>query len=195
MKNVQTMIGAAMVCALVAMPFAGYAQDGQPGIVFVDMESVFTNYYKTKDAEAQLKEQAEEIKAERQKLVGELEKLQGQYGALRTQAQSPALKDEVRAVRRAEAEDKLLEVKDAESRVRRLEESAQRRMDEQSRRARTRLVEEISVIIREHATARGYAAIIDSSGNTLNGLPSVVFYNPKFDITAEIISLINSRKR
>lgn len=171
------------------------AQDLQTGIVFVDMESVFTNYYKTRDAEAQLKEQADEIKAERKTLIEKLEKLQEQLSGLRSQAQSTALKDDVRSAKRAEAEDKLLEIKDEETKIRRLEESAQRRMDEQSRRARTRLVEEINGVIRTHAATRGYLAIIDSSGNTLNGLPSVVYFNPKNDVTDEIIALINGNNR
>ena len=170
-----------------------YAQEAQGSVVFVDMDSVFTNYYKTKDAEAQLKEQADEIKAERETLIANAEKLRTAYNALRNQAQSTALNEEARTVKRAEAEDKLLEVKDAESKVRRLEESAQRRIEEQSRRARTRLVDEMNAVIREHAAARGYLAIIDTSGNTLNGLPPVIYYNPRYDITAEIIALVNKK--
>ncbi len=170
------------------------AQDGQGSIVFVDLDSVFTNYYKTRDAEAQLKEQADEIKAERKTLVDSLEKLQDQYNALRSQAQSTALNEDARAVKRGEAEEKLMEVKDAETKVRRMEETAQRRMDEQSRRARTRLLAEINEIIRDHARARGYIAIIDTSGDTLNGVPPVVYFAPKFDVTAEIITVINARK-
>lgn len=170
------------------------AQEAQGGIVFVDMDSVFTNYYKTKDAEAQLKEQADEIKAEREALVAQAEKLREQYNTLRNQAQSSALNEDARTLKRAAAEDKLLELKDAETKVRRLEESAQRRIEEQSRRARKRLVDEINVVIREHAATRGYMAIIDTSGSTLNGLPSVIYYNPRYDVTAEIIALVNKRR-
>lgn len=171
------------------------AQDAAPAIMFVNLDSVFTNYYKTKDAEAQLKEQADEVKAERKQLIDNLDKLKESYNNLKNQAQSPALNDDARNAKRAEAEDKLLEVRDAENKIRRLEESAQRRIDEQSRRARMQLVTEINEVVSAHAISRGYHAIIDSSGNSLNGVPTVVFYNPKYDITAEIIAVVNAKKK
>lgn len=169
------------------------AQDLRNGIVFVDLDAVFTNYYKTRAAEAQLKEQADEIKDERKALIDQLEDLQAEYQAIRSQAQSSALNEEAQNQKRAQAEEKLIEVRDMESKIRRLEESAQRRMDDQSRRARKRLVEEINEIVREHALAKGYMAIIDRSGESLNGVPTVVYYNPELDVTSEIIGIINNR--
>ncbi|HMP97283.1 MAG TPA: OmpH family outer membrane protein [Kiritimatiellia bacterium] len=188
------MMMAVLVAGCAAFGPAVNAQEVQSGIVFVDLDSVFTNYHKTRAAEAQLKEQADEIKAERKVLIEQLEKAQADYQALRTQAQSTALNEDARNQRRAEAEEKLIEVRDMETKIRRLEETAQRRIDEQSRRARKRLVDEINGIIREYAMTRGYQAIIDTSGESLNGVPTVVFYNPKFDITSEIITLVNSKR-
>lgn len=193
----RTMMLAAVLImtGLMFSPSPAYAQDDAPMIMFVDLDSVFTNYYKTRDAESQLKEQADEIKAERKSLIESLDSLKEQYNNLKNQAQSPALNDEARNAKRAEAEDKLLEVRDAENKVRRMEESGQRRMDEQSRRARTQLIKEINEIVQDHALTRGYHAIIDRSGNSFNGVPTVVFYNPKYDITAEIISVVNAKKK
>lgn len=171
------------------------AQDVQsPSIVFVDLDSVFTNYNKTKTAEAQLKEQADEIKSERSAMIQQFEQVEADYKALRAQAQNTALSEDARNQKRAEAEDKLIEVRDAESKIRRLEESAQRKIEEQSRRARKRLVDEINVIVREYALTKNYTAIIDVSGESLNGVPTVVFYNPNLDITAEVISMVNNKQ-
>ena len=175
-----------------AWPAALFAQENS--LAFVDLDSVFTNYHKTKLAEAQLKEQADELKAERKDLIAKFEEIQGQYQALRTQAQSTALNEDARNLKRSAAEEKLIEVRDMESKIRRLEESAQRKIDEQSRRARKRLVEEINQIVREHAIKKGYTAIIDTSGESLNGVPTVVYYNTQLDITEEIIALVNAGK-
>ncbi len=172
-----------------------HAQERQGEIMFINLDSVFTNYYKTKDAEAELKVQSYEFMEERQQKISELETLQGDYEALRGQAQSAALNEEARGAKRAEAEDKLLEMRSLENDIRQREQAAQRRMDEQSRRVRTRLIGEINEIIQNHALTRGYHAIIDYSGNSLNGVPTVVFYNPKYDITAEIIGMLNARRR
>lgn len=180
--------------AYLAMPVASFAQGARTDIVFINLDSVFTNYTKTKVAEAQLKEQADEIKAERKELIAQLDGLRSQYEALRAQAQSTALNEDARALKRSEAEEKLIELRDMESKVRRLEESAQRKMDDQSKRARKRLVDELNVIINKYAEDKNLTAIIDTSGESLNGVPTVVFYKPELDITAEIIALVNAAK-
>lgn len=182
------------VSAAVLAPSASAQEAAVPAVVFVDLDSVFTNYYKTKTAEAQLKEQADEIKTERAALIKQFETVEADYKALRGQAQNTALSEDARNLKRAEAEDKLIEVRDMEGKIRRLEESAQRKIDEQSRRARKRLVDEINGIIREYALTRNYTAIIDISGESLNGVPTVVYYNPNLDITAELIELVNSKE-
>jgi outer membrane protein len=179
---------------LAAAPVVSQAQMDKVSMAFVDLDSVFTNYHKTKLAESQLKTQADEIKAERKDLITQFEKMQADYQVVRSQAQNTALNDDARTAKRAEAEDKLIEVRDMEGKIRRLEESAQRRIDEQSRRARKRLVDEINEIIRGFALSRGYTAIIDTSGESLNGVPTVVFYNPNLDITAELIALVNAQQ-
>jgi outer membrane protein len=187
-------LAAMAMSAAVFAPSASAQEAAVPSVVFVDLDSVFTNYHKTKTAEAQLKEQADEIKAERAGLIKQFEIVEADYKALRGQAQNTALSEDARNLKRAEAEDKLIEVRDMEGKIRRLEESAQRKIDEQSRRARKRLVDEINGIIREYALTRNYTAIIDISGESLNGVPTVVYYNPNLDITAELIELVNSKE-
>jgi len=195
MKVSHLFVMAALAVGFAASATPTYAQEAAtPSIVFVDLDSVFTNYHKTKTAEAQLKEQADEIKAERATLVKQFEKVEAEYKALRGQAQNTALSEDARNLKRAEAEDKLIEVRDMEGKIRRLEESAQRKIDEQSRRARKRLVEEINGMIRTYALTRNYTAIIDISGESLNGVPTVVYYNPNLDITAELIALVNRKE-
>jgi len=173
-------------------PISVQAQE-QTSIVFINLDSVFTNYNKTKLAEAQLKDQADEIKSERKALIDQLDEIQTQYQSLRSQAQSSALNEEARNLKRTEAEEKLIEVRDMEGKIRRLEESAQRKIDDQSRRARKRLVEEINVVVRDYASTKNYTAIIDTSGESLNGVPTIVYYNPKLDITSEILNLVNAK--
>lgn len=194
MRMNRVVLSMALLVLPCVVPATVKAQEMNSSIVFINLDSVFTNYHKTKLAEAQLKDQADEIKSERKGLIDQLDEIQRQYQTLRTQAQSTALNDDARNQKRAEAEEKLIEVRDMESKIRRLEESAQRKIDDQSRRARKRLVEEINEVIKGFASTRGYTAIIDMSGESLNGVPTVVYYNPKLDITEEVIALVNAGK-
>ncbi len=167
-------------------------QDGR--FAFVDMDKVFTEFYKTKLADAQLKDQAEEYKADRKKMVDAFQKLQSDFDALREESNNTALNEDTRNEKRGAAEEKLVEIREQESKIRRYDESRQKQLDEQSRRMRTRLVDEIKQAIQAYAQSAGFFAVLDSSGNSLNGVGLVVYSDSKADITPAIIDALNKGK-
>jgi outer membrane protein len=173
---------------------AGLAQAQETKFAFVDLDKAFNEFYKTKLADAQLKTQAEEFKAERKKLVDDFKKLQEGFDKLREEAQNTALNEDVRSGKKAEAEEKLVEIREQESKIRRFDESRQKQLDEQSRRMRNRLVEEIQETVTKLARERGYTSVLDASGENLNGVPTVLYFEPKADITIELITLLNKGK-
>lgn len=173
---------------------AGMAQGQEVKFAFVDLDKAFNEFYKTKLADAQLKTQAEEFKTERKKLVDDFKKLQEGFDKLREEAQNTALNEDVRSAKKAEAEEKLVEIREQESKIRRFDESRQKQLDEQSRRMRNRLVEEIQEVVRAYARKDNVLAVIDSSANSLNGVPLVVYSDPKRDITAAVIDELNKGK-
>lgn len=173
---------------------AGAQSTLTPGLVYVDLDKVFEEFYKTKLADGQLKEQADQYREERTKMVDDFKKLQDDFKAARDEAQDTALSEEARNARRAAAEEKLVELRETENKIRRFEESRRRQLDEQTRRVRTKLVDEIKETIAKLARERNYTAVIDASGENLNGVSTVLYYEPKADITAELITLLNKGK-
>lgn len=185
MKHIPLLAAALLAAAVLSAP----AQEQRTA--FIDLDKAFNEFYKTKLADAQLKEQAEEFKAERKKHVDEFKKLQADFDAAREEAQNTALTEEVRATKKEQAEEKLVEIREQESRIRRFDESRQKQLDEQSKRMRTRLVEEIQEIVRAYAKEQGYTAILDSSGSSLNGVGVVIYSDPRLDVTATVIERLN----
>ena len=182
----------ALAIMLAGLAVTARAQDVR--IAFVDMDKTFTEYYKTKLADAQLKDQAEEFKTERKKMVDSFQKLQADFDSMREESQNTALNEDVRNDKRAAAEEKLVEIREQESKIRRYDESRQKQLDEQSRRMRNRLVDEIKVVIKSYSQSAGYTAVLDSSGNSMNGVGLVIYSDVKFDITSNIIDLLNKGK-
>jgi outer membrane protein len=180
-----------MVGLLAALAVPAQAQVVSAGIVFADLESVFTNFYKTRTANDQLQDQIAEMRSERETMIANYEALQEAYQATRDRALSTALNEDTRAGLRREAEEKLVEVRDQETRIRRFDEMSQKRLDEQSLRMRRRLLEEINEKIAAFAKEKGYQAILDTSGLTMNGVPPVVYVDPRHDITALLIAMLN----
>lgn len=192
MKRAVMMVAAlAMAASWFAAP-AVAAEDRR--IVFVDLDKVFNEFYKTKLADAQLKQQAEEFKEERKSLVTEFKAMQDEFNKARDEAQNTALSEDVRNQKRAAAEEKLVEIREQESKIRRFDESRQKQLDEQSRRMRKRLVEEIQEVVSTYSRQQGFTAVLDSSGDSLNGVPIMVYTDTRDDVTAPVIELLNKGK-
>jgi outer membrane protein len=167
----------------------------EQSVVFINLDRAFNEFYKTKLADTQLKQQADEFNDERKSLVADYEKLQKEFGLIRDEAQNTALSDDVRTEKRNLAEEKLVEVRDYESRIRRFDDSRRKQLDDQSRRMRKRIVEEIQQIVKDYAQTQGYQAVIDSSGQSLNGVEIILYTDPKIDITDTVLGLLNKGKR
>ncbi len=181
--------------ACIAMLACSSAWAAEQPTVFINLDRAFNEFYKTKLADTQLKEQADEFNGERKTLVSDYEKLQKDFAAIRDEAQNSALSDDVRAEKRNLAEEKLVELRDYESRIRRFDDSRRKQLDDQSRRMRKRIVEEIQLIVKDYAQKQGYLAVIDSSGQSLNGVEMIVYADPKIDITDTILGMLNKGKQ
>ena len=127
-------------------------------------------------------------------MVDDFKKLQDDFKTIRDESQNTALSEEARNTRRSEAEEKLVELRESENKIRRFEESRRRQLDEQTRRVRTKLVDEIKETLAVHAREKGYTAVLDASGENLNGVSTVLYYDSKADITDALISLLNKGK-
>ena len=184
------MTGRALLAGLwLAGAAAGWAAESR--IVFINMDRAFSEFYKTKLADTQLKEQSGQVLAERKKLTDEYEALQPVCSKLREEAQNTALSEDVRAQKRNAYEEKLVEIRDFEAKIKRFDDTRRKQLDDQSRRMRKRIVDEIMETIQIFARNQMYTAVLDTSGQSLNGVPNVLFVEPRVDITAEVIAALN----
>jgi Skp family chaperone for outer membrane proteins len=167
------------------------AQFADGRIVFVDLDRVFTEFYKTKLADQQLQDMATEFNDERAALVEEYEALNETFNAAREQSQDTALSEEARNRSRSEAEELLIEIRDFESRIQRFDQSRRKQLDEQGRRMRGRIVEEIQDEIERYARTQGYQAVIDSSGQSANAVSLVLYADSRVDISDAMLEILN----
>ena len=189
MKKISS-VGLILMLALCLLPAAGSFAAEQT-IVFVDMNKLFDGFYKTKVADGKLNERADEFNDERKGIVDDAKKLEDEFNALREDAQNTALSSEVREQKRNQAEDKLIEIREYESKLRRFDESRKKQLDDQSRRMRKDIVEEIRTAIQTYARSQGVSAVLDSSGQSLNGVEQVLYTDGKVDITEGVLDLLN----
>ena len=163
-------------------------------IVFIDLDRCFNEFYKTKLADTQLKEQANEYNDERKEMVDRYQAMQDEFNLLKEASGNTALAESVRDEKRTDAEDKLVEMREQQARIRRFDDSRKRQIEEQGLRMRKRIVEEMRERVVQYARSQGYAAIIDSSGQSLNGVPLILYAEERYDITESMLQLLNKGK-
>ena len=160
-------------------------------MVFVNLNRVFEEYHKTEMANKQLKAQADEFSAERSGKIKEFEELQAAFDAARDDSQNPALSAEARDAKRDEAEEKLIEIRRKEKEIRKYEETRKKQLMDTERRVRNRIVGEIRDAIKAYAIEQAYSAVIDSSGQSLNAVESIVYHDARLEITDKIREILN----
>ena len=168
---------------------SGFCADQKFAVV--DMEKLFQSYYKTKIADADIKKQAEVFKDYSDKLNESLLKLQDEFKEMRDAAQNIALSEAERENKRVAAQDKYRQLKEKEAELKQYNSEKQGMLKDIYEEKRNGLLKEISETIKRYCLPLGITIVLDSSGKTLNNIPSIVYRIPELDITEIILKEIN----
>lgn len=178
---------------LAALAVGSTALQAQPALklIVVDMAKVFDSHYKSeeanakfKDAEQKAREQAEELNKQGQALVEE-------YKELAEQAKNALLTPEARTKAEGDAQKKLDEIRRKQEEVQSFRVQTERSLQQRIKTHRDLLLEEISKSVAEIAKKQGATLVLDKSGPTLFGIPAVIYADPAYDITEQVIAEVN----
>ena len=165
----------------------------QGRIATVDLRKLFDNYWKTKQADAALKDRAADIEKEHKNMLEDWKKAKEDYQTLLGEANNQTLSLEEREKRKKSAEDKFKQLKDSEDAITQYERSGQiTTLDEQKKRMRDSIVDEIRTTVNGKAKAAGYALVIDTASESANNTPVVLYSNNENDLTETVLSQLNA---
>lgn len=165
---------------------------GQGKIAIVDLRKVFDDYYKTKAADAQLKDQAADLAKESKAYMEQYQKASEDYKKLLDEANNQAVSQDEREKRKKAAEGKLVEIKELETTIRQFENTARTTLEEKKRQMREKILGAIRDIINAKAKTSGYALVIDTAAESVNQTPVVMYNNGDNDITAAVLQELNA---
>ena len=165
---------------------------GQGRLATIDLRKVFDSYWKTKQADAALKDRAADIEKEHKSMLDDWKKAKDDYQALLTEANNQTLSLEERDKRKKSAEDKFKTIKDSEDAITQYERQARTTLDEQKKRMRDSILEEIRTTINGKAKAAGYMLVVDTAGETVNNTPVVLYSDNENDMTEAVLSQLNA---
>ena len=160
-------------------------------IAFVDMQKLFTSFYKTQLAQDQVRQQADEMQLEQDIMMSNIEEIRQEIEDLRTDSRDSMLSLEMRSNKRVLLEEKLIELQTLEQEMTEYEALRRKQIDEQNTRMTKKLFDEIQEKIVTYSREHGYVAVIDQSAQSRIGIAVIVYVDPLIDITEGVLKELN----
>jgi outer membrane protein len=164
----------------------------QTKIATVDLGYAFTNYFKTKLAQASIQDRAAQFDKDDKSMKDDFTKASDEYKQLLEQANDQAISGDERDRRKQAAADKLKQLEERRTAITQYENQAQATLNEQRQRMREKILADIQDVVNAKAKAGGYALVIDKSAQAAS-LTSVLVYSvPEIDLTADVLKQLNA---
>jgi outer membrane protein len=181
-----TLTLAAAFCSIAATPALAQMKVG-----IVDMNKVFTSYYKTKDAEARLNEARAQAKTD---LDGRLESLKSnmeEINKLEADATKPELSADKKQAAARSREEKINEVRNLDREIGEFRQTRERQLQEQFMRMRGDIVQDIMKVVDARVKSEGFDLVFDKSGQGISQVPVVLYSAPSMEFSDSIIAELN----
>ncbi|MSU69024.1 MAG: OmpH family outer membrane protein [Opitutaceae bacterium] len=186
-KSIQTLITLAAFGAL------SLAANAQPAfkLMVVDMAKLYDGHYKTVEQNAKI--QADDAKAQEEvdKMNKEGNTLVEEYKGLNDQSNNPTLTAEAKGKAQNEAQKKLEGIQTKQREVQGFIQNTRNSLSQRLNTFRSLMLEEISKIATVIAKAKGGTVLLDKAGPTGIGISSLVYADPGYDITDDVMKEIN----
>lgn len=194
MNNMKNTIVAFVAMSFVALGLVASAQVPAGRIVTVDLNKVFTDYYKTPIASGKIKDTAESFNKELNEMVDNYKKEIEDLNKLREDQDKPEYTAEVRDQKRKAVSEKLADTQKVQRDIDDYRTGHGKILQEQQLRMRQTILKEIQDVIDKESRDAGYQLVLDKSGNTANAVPTVLFSQDSLEITDDIIKVLNKNQ-
>ncbi|MBO93950.1 MAG: hypothetical protein CMI32_03510 [Opitutales bacterium] len=170
------------------LPVLLTAQTTPRNIGVVDVTKVFDEYYKVKIAKERMAKSQKIFREEMEIFQTELKKLVNEFNDLQIKLKNPSLDTEAL---RKQAKDKLKVIRDKEADVKQYQDRTRATLQQRERNLLVQHTGEIRSAITKVASARKLDLIFNSTDPQFT-LGFVLFAKPTFDVTADIIAIVNA---
>jgi outer membrane protein len=186
-----------LLCTVLSLClFGGFVSTShaQVKIGTVDMNKIFSSYYKTKDAESRINDARNSAKQELDERMDTYKKDLDDINKLNDDISKPALSAEAKVAKQKERDDKIQETKTLEQEITEFRQEREKQLQEQAVRMRNGIVDEITKLVLDKVKEENYDIVLDRSGMSLNGVPILVYAKDGLDFSDDIIVQLNKNK-
>ena len=157
----------------------------------VDMNKVFSEYYKTKDAQTKY---AEAEKAANDDLNGRVEVLKKsmqEISQINAEIEKPELSKEARDAKQKDQQAKVAAARTLDREIADFRTAKQKSLQDQFLRMRKDIVEDIMQTVNALVKAKAYDIVFDKSGLSAGAVPVVLFSRDDLDFSQDVITALN----
>jgi Skp family chaperone for outer membrane proteins len=185
-KSIRTLLVAASFCAIAPLAQA------QLKVGIIDMNGVFTSYYKTKDAEQQLNQQRAAAKKLFDDRLDTLKKSMDEINKLNGEIEQPELSKDAKDAKVKIRDQKVAEARSLDKDISDFKGSKERALQEQFLRMRKDIIDDIMKVVTAKVSEAGYDLVLDKSGLSMGQVPVVIYSRDDMDFSKDIIAKLNA---
>jgi Skp family chaperone for outer membrane proteins len=178
------------ICALAATAGA----QSELKIITVNLGKALGEYYKTQQA-------VEKLSADQNQAMAKIDEMQiagsalvEQYKEMEEQSKNIALTESAREKAKEDAQKKGEEIQAKQNELQQFSTNAQRMLDQQRQTHQTLMLDEIQKVVDALAYERGVTLVLDVSGASSIGAPVVLYSSAAYDITDDVLAILNKDK-
>ena len=159
---------------------------------YVNMETVFNEYYKTVNENINVENLRKQYLDGFNLLKDEFQASLAEYQKASADADNALLSDEVRENARNKAALLQNRLQQKQEEVMRYRQDGLGEIEGRQQQIVEKLAEELVEQVRKYAEAQGYTTVLEVSGKSLNRVPLVLSYPKEQEITDAVVKLVNA---
>ncbi|HAT59164.1 MAG TPA: hypothetical protein DCS60_00135 [Opitutae bacterium] len=192
MKSMKTFISSLTLLAMTGLgPVLAQAETV---ILTISVNGAAEQYYKVQEFLETIQATQEQAQERVASINEEGKTLEQEYQELVEQAGSDILTEQARNDAKEDARVKYQEIAQKQNELRQFAENVQRQLAARQNTQMSLFTKEIMEVVTEVAKERSASLVLDTSGASQNGMPTVYTFDDSMDITAEVVARINASK-
>ena len=178
------------ILATLTLGFAASAQ-AEMKVGTLDMNNVFTQYYRTKDAETKLNEARASAKKELDDRLETLKKSMDDINKISADIEKPELSKDAKEKAAKSRDEKVAEARNLDREIAEFRGTRERQLQEQFMRMRKDIVDDIMKVVTVKVKEAQYDLVLDKSGMSIGQIPVIVYSKESMDFSKDIIDTLN----
>ncbi len=186
-KSIRTLV------AFLALSALALTASAEPAlkILVVDLGKIYDNHYKTQEQTNKLNADKAKAEEEVEKMNKEGNALVEEYKNLQEQSTNAALTTEAKSKAQNDAQKKLEEIQAKQNEIRTFIQNSSQSLQQRMQTFKSLLLEEITKTATDIGKRHGATILLDKFGPSLIGVSNVVYSDPAYDITDEVMKELN----